>query len=230
MKAVLFDYGMTLVSFSFPRDRLLEAMATAGPWLERDLGRPAPGPEWILANVLEPLEAGLETLGEVEPPWLETYRAGWEAAGLELSAQTLYRILDLEQQAWDDAVEVEPRAIPTLRELRRRGIRTGICSNAPFPPELMRRQLRNHGLLELLDGVVFSSDLGYRKPSPGIYHAAAGAAGAAIEQTLFVGDHPINDYDTPRSLGMQAILFGGLRRIPAPYPSIERLDQVLELV
>jgi len=146
MKAVLFDYGLTLVTFAFPRRRLLEAMALARPWLAADLGRAAPEPEWLVARVLEPMEDRLQGPTDEERPWLDTYQEGWRAAGLDLSRETLYRVLDLEQQVWDQAVEVDAGAIPTLSELRRRGIRTGLCSNAPFPPELMRRQLRNHGL------------------------------------------------------------------------------------
>ena len=230
MKAVLFDYGLTLVSFAFPRRRLLEAMALAGPWLAADLGHAAPEPEWLVARVLEPMEDRLQGPTDEEPPWLDTYQEGWRAAGLDLSRETLYRVLDLEQQVWDQAVEVDAAAIPTLSELRRRGVRTGLCSNAPFPPELMRRQLRNHGLESELDGVVFSSDVGRRKPSPEIYRAALAAVGASAAETLFVGDRPDFDYEVPRALGMQAILYSGFHPIPAGYPSIDRLEQVLELI
>ena len=230
MTAVLFDYGLTLVNFSFPRRELVEAMGVARPWLAADLGRPAPDPEWIVSHVLEPMEQRLVGLTTEEPPWIETYQDGWREAGLEVGRDTLLRVLDLEQSCWDRAVEVEPGAIPTLRELRRRGVRTGLCSNAPFPPELMRRQLGGNGLAAELDGIVFSADIGRRKPAPEIYAAALAAICSAASETLFVGDNPAFDHDAPVELGMRAVLFSGFRPAPAGYPSISRLEEVLGLL
>jgi putative hydrolase of the HAD superfamily len=229
-RAVLFDYGMTLVTFSFPHDCLLVAAEEARPWLEAELGRPAPAAEWIVENILLPLEEELQSPGYDEVSWLDVYERGWRRAGYPASRELLYRILDLEQLCWDRAVEVHPEAEPALKGLRERGVRTGICSNAPFPPEMLRRQLRFNGLAPLLDAIVFSSEVGRRKPAPEIYQAALDAVGARAEEALFVGDKPEFDYDAPRSLGMRAVLFSGFRAVPEGYPAVDSLLQIVDLL
>ena len=229
-RAVLFDYGMTLVTFSFPHDCLLAAMQEARSWLEEELERPAPSAEWIVENVLLPLEEELQAPGYDEVSWLEVYERGWRRAGDPASRELLDRILDSEQLCWDRVVEVHPEAGPVLRALRERGVRAGVCSNAPFPPEMLRRQLRFNGLAPLLDAVVFSSEVGRRKPAPEIYRAALAAVGAEADETLFVGDKPEFDYDAPRALGMRAVLFSGFRAVPDGYPAVESLLDVLDLL
>src|SRR2546423_14465800 len=87
-----------------------------------------------------------------------------------------------------------------------RGIKRGICSNAPFPPEMMRRQLASNGLGAAVDAVVFSSEVGRRKPAPEMYQAALAAIGTGPARTLFVGDRVREDYEGPRSLGMRAVV------------------------
>jgi len=61
MRAVLFDYGLTLVSFSYPREELLGVLERVRPWLGPD----APEPEWLMREVLEPLaQAGIDDESE----------------------------------------------------------------------------------------------------------------------------------------------------------------------
>src|SRR5262249_37369814 len=136
LRAVLFDYGMTLVSFTFPRACLLGVLGRARAWLGPD----APDAGTLMREGLEPLEADLDTIGEAEVDYLAVYDRAWRRAGLVVPPDTLYCILDLEQRCWDHAVHVAPDALPTLERLRARGLRTAVASNAPFPPEMLRRQ------------------------------------------------------------------------------------------
>src|SRR5262249_37084849 len=136
LRAVLFDYGLTLVTFTFPREDLLRAMEEARGWL----GPSAPDAATLMRAVLAPPETDLDGSGEEEVDSLPFYERAWRRAGLDVPRETLYRILDLEQQAWDRAVRVAPDAFATLEGLRARGLRTAVASNAPFPPELLHRQ------------------------------------------------------------------------------------------
>jgi HAD superfamily hydrolase (TIGR01509 family) len=228
LRAVLFDYGLTLVTFSYPRADLLCVLERVGPWL----GPGAPDPETLMRDVLEPLEDGLETFGEDEVDYLDYYERAWRRAGLDVDRDTLYRILDLEQRCWDRAVEVAPGALAVLERLRARGLRTAVASNAPFPPEMLHRQLRVSGVAERVDAVVFSSEVGRRKPAPELYLAALGRLGVAAEEALYVGDRVAEDYDGPRRLGMRAVLCTELARRPIPpgVPTIARLAELDGLV
>jgi putative hydrolase of the HAD superfamily len=79
-----------------------------------------------------------------------------------------------------------------------------------------------------MDGIVFSSMVGRRKPAPEMYHAALDAIGVAPERVLFVGNRVREDYDGPRSLGMRAVLYTAHNSEPAPagIRSIARLSEL----
>ena len=226
--AVLFDYGLTLVSFDFPHECLRQTMAGFGDELAAAAGRSRAEPEELLRDVLLPIEEKLPGLGEDEVDYLPFYAAAWRDAGWSLPEDLLLRVLDAEQRCWDAAVRVIPEAEPALRGLRRRGLRTAICSNAPFPPAMMHRQVRQNGLEALVDAVVFSSEVGRRKPAPELYVAVLRRLGVRPEQALFVGDQVAEDYEGPRRLGMRAVLCTALAKAPPPddVPSIASLAEL----
>ena len=204
--AVLFDYGRTLVTFDYPTEELLEVMRRFRPRIEQALGASAPTAEAMLRDVLMPLEELIENPGEDEVTYTDVYRSAWRSAGLELPDELLYEILDEEQLCWDRAVRVDSDALQVLAWLGAHGIKRAVCSNAPFPPEMMLRQVGSNGVGELVDSVLFSSQFGRRKPAPEIYLAALEAVGVAAGRALFVGDRMREDYEGPRSVGMRAVI------------------------
>jgi HAD superfamily hydrolase (TIGR01509 family) len=228
IRAVLFDYGLTLVTFSYPRACLLRALDEARPWLGPD----AADPDTLLREVLEPIEAALPTYGEDEIDYLDFFERAWRRAGLAVPRETLYRILDLEQRCWDRAVRLAPDALATLDRLRQRGLRTAVASNAPFPPEMLHRQVRANGIAGRVDAVVFSSEVGRRKPAPELYLAALERVGVEAAEALYVGDRPLEDYEGPRRVGMRAVLCTALARQPIGdgIPVIDRLADLEEFV
>src|SRR5438034_3339391 len=231
-QGVLFDYGRTLVTFRYPTGDLLRVLDEFRPRIERALGVPAPEAETILHEVLLPLEEYVSSMSEDEVDYMDVYRKTWQRAGLRLPDDLLHEILDAEQQCWDRAVEVDADAVRILTWLGERGIKRGVCSNAPFPPEMMRRQVESNGLAALVDGVVFSSEVGRRKPAPEVYQAALGAIGVAPERTLFAGDRVREDYEGPVALGMRAVVVTAHADEPPPdgVPSIRTLAELPALL
>jgi HAD superfamily hydrolase (TIGR01509 family) len=229
-RAVLFDYGLTLVTFRFPRSELVTAMEDVRPWLGPD----APPAETLVDDVLLPIDRGLAEfdgcLDEVD--YLDFFDRGWRRAGFEVPRDTLYRILDVEQRCWDGAATPAPDALATLDGLRARGVRTGVCSNAPFPPEMVRRQLCGKGITQRTDAVVLSSEVGRRKPAPELYEAALEALGAEAGETLHVGDKVREDFEGPRAVGMRAVLCTALARHEPPpdVPTIVHLEELLQWI
>jgi HAD superfamily hydrolase (TIGR01509 family) len=224
-QAILFDYGLTLVTFEYPTTALLEVLESVRPWLGPD----APTAEWLLFHVLHPLEENLEGFGsDDEVDYLPFYERAWRRAGLSVPMEVLYRILDLEQQCWDRSISLAPSALAVLDRLRASGRRTGICSNAPFPPEMMHRQLSAVGIAERMDAVVFSSAIGRRKPAPEPYLAALRELGLPAAAVLFVGDKFREDYEAPLALGMRAVLCRELTRT-APPPGVAAIASLAEL-
>ena len=229
---VLFDYGQTLVTFAYPKEELLEVIRNFRPTIEEALSAPAPPAEAILEDVFLPLERYVTSESEEEVDWLEVAKSSWTDAGLPLPDGLLYEIVDAEQMCWDRIVSVDGDALSILSLLRSRGIRRAICSNAPFPPEMMRRQVKTNGIGDLMDGIVFSSMVGRRKPAPEIYQAALDLIGLDAPQVLFVGNRVREDYEGPRSLGMQAVICTAHNHEPSPVGvlSIARLRELTGLL
>jgi HAD superfamily hydrolase (TIGR01509 family) len=89
-----------------------------------------------------------------------------------------------------DGWSAYPDAAPTLQALKARGIAIAAVSNVGFD---LRPVLAGLGLLEHLDVVVLSYEIGAVKPDPDVFHMACDALGVEPEQTLMVGDHPEAD-------------------------------------
>ncbi len=228
VEAVLFDYGRTLVTFAYPKERLLEVIDRFRPAISEATGAPAPSSEQIMDEVLLPLEAVIENPDEDEVSYFDVYSSAWSRAGIEVPRELLYEVLDAEQQVWDDVAQVDPEAPPLLRWLDQRGIKRAVCSNAPFPPEMMLRQVEKNGIAALMDAVVFSSELGRRKPAREVYQAALEGVGVEAERALFVGDRVREDYDGPRSVGMRAVICVAHAAEPPPdgIPTIASLKDL----
>jgi HAD superfamily hydrolase (TIGR01509 family) len=84
-----------------------------------------------------------------------------------------------------------PDAVPALIALRARGVRTVAVSNVGFD---LRPVLAGLGLLDHLDAVVLSCEVGAVKPDPAIFAATLAAAGdVPPTAALMVGDHAAAD-------------------------------------
>ena len=126
-----------------------------------------------------------------------------------------------------------PEAIPVLKSLRARGIRTALVSNTPWgsPAGLWRKEIDRLGLGDWLDASVFCRDAGWRKPATPIFALALERLGADASRCLFVGDDPRWDLAGPQAVGMEAILIqraGGVPHddvasIPDLYGVLQRL-------
>jgi putative hydrolase of the HAD superfamily len=231
-QGVLFDYGRTLVTFDYPTSDLLEVVRGFRPRIEAALGAPAPEAEAILEDVLLPLEKIVGSMSEDEVEYMDVFREAWAQAGLKLPDGLLYEILDAEQLCWDRSVRLDPDALQVLSWLGAHGIKRGICSNAPFPPEMMRRQVATNGVGEMVDAVVFSSEVGRRKPAPEVYRAALDAIGVDARHALFVGDRVREDYEGPRAVGMRAVISTAHAEEAPPdgVPTIASLSEVTNLL
>ncbi len=70
------------------------------------------------------------------------------------------------------------------------------------------------GLAGLIDGVVTSHSVGYRKPHPAIFEGALAIVGVRARDAVMVGDEPYQDVFGAQRLGMRAVWL----RPPEPRP------------
>lgn len=238
VEAVLFDYGLTLVTYRRPEAALARAHEEISALVATRLGVDAPGGARLLETVHDVVEAAVEAHereGGLEEIDLEPVAAGaYRAIGLDLPAELLDEVRRLEQEAWVEGITVAPDTVPTLTALRHRGLRIGLVSNAPYRAASMRAQLARLGLLPLLDAAVFSSAVGWRKPSPRIFERALAELGSSPAATLMVGDRGREDVDGAHAVGMRAVLLREHRADPAgetaPDAVLDRLADLVPLI
>jgi putative hydrolase of the HAD superfamily len=66
-------------------------------------------------------------------------------------------------------------------------------------------ELRYLDLFNHFQSIIFSSDLGFKKPDPRIFLAGARALGLNAEEILYIGDNFENDIIPSVKLGMKAM-------------------------
>jgi putative hydrolase of the HAD superfamily len=175
LRAVLFDWGGTLVDFSWS-DELLVSGHRAGL---RALGREGEAAAFTSRFV-----------GELLP----ALAPGDDYAALlrrELGASDdeVDRFLDAEYDVWTPAHALLGSAHALLEALRGRGLRLAVVANGwPEPARLTRRRIVELGVAERVDTVVLADEVGWRKPDPRIFGSALGMLGVAPEDALHVGD------------------------------------------
>ena len=118
--------------------------------------------------------------------------------------------------------------IPTLTELKRRGVRIGLVSNLwAFPVERIFNEM---GLGQYFEHLIFSFEVGAHKPEDAIFAHAAKQFGVAPASCVMIGDNPIADTAGARAAGMDAILLNRSGRqitLPAGTRQIQTLSELL---
>lgn len=114
-----------------------------------------------------------------------------------MAIKTLQRMkkINWEFKTFDDS-------IPTLSMLKKSGLKVGLISNVYKNIEKTYQSL---GLLEFLDFIVTSSEVGCEKPDPRIFQAALNKANIESNEAIYVGDQYQLDIVGARNVGIKAI-------------------------
>jgi putative hydrolase of the HAD superfamily len=182
IEAVLFDWGNTLVEFTWD-DAVLAAGHRAA------LGRDDPGFTERYRELV---------LASVGTPYADLLR--------ELGVEDADAFIDAEHEVWRESSAVLASAQALLESLRNRGLKTGVVANGwPEPGRILRADAERYGLAPLLDAFVTSDDVGARKPAPAIFAAACRAVDVEPAATLFVGDSLEVDVQGAANVGMTTV-------------------------
>lgn len=90
-----------------------------------------------------------------------------------------------------------------LRGLRSRGVRLVVVSNWDWS---LHEVLERVGLAPLLDGVVTSAEVGFRKPAREVFERALTVAGVPAGRAMHIGDTFDEDVLGARAAGIEAVL------------------------
>jgi HAD superfamily hydrolase (TIGR01509 family) len=226
IRAVLFDYGHTLVDFRRTEEALLEAYTAIRTRIEAALQIDAPEVGHLIDRV-----AG-EVDRRVGASYEERRMEELDLVGLfdEILLATLGLIVALDHSAYSRTITVTPETIGVLDQLKGRGLRLGLVSNVALLPDLMRADLKALGILPRLDATAFSSEVGTRKPDPRIFQTVLERLDVPAGRAVFVGDRLTDDIGGAHALGMRTVLSRQFRHEEPgdirPDAVIERLDDL----
>ena len=103
---------------------------------------------------------------------------------------------------------IEPATLEVLSHLTRQGLQVGLASN--FDDRLLGIVQGMPVLMDHLEAVLVSSQVGWRKPAAQFYAALcrveSGEEEFAPHEVLMVGDDRVNDYEGARAAGLHAVL------------------------
>lgn len=115
----------------------------------------------------------------------------------------------LNAYGWDalPGTAAYPEAPAVLRDLRQRGLRLGLLTNAYAPMWMRDRELDRVGLApDLFLARVSTADVGYLKPHPAAFQAVLDELAVTAAEAVFVGDNLHADIGGAQNVGMKAVL------------------------
>jgi putative hydrolase of the HAD superfamily len=192
VEAVIFDWGGTLTPWR-PIDYRGEARALAS-YVDPDR----------LDEVADAIfAAGAQVWGRSrEEHRSATLAELCEVAGIEPTEEAIaaYRAF------WEPATITDPDVRPLWEGLRADGVRVGVLSNTIWPRAWHREFFARDGVLDLVDGDVYTSELEWTKPDRRAFEAALSAVGVGDPgRAVYVGDRLFEDVWGPAQLGMRTI-------------------------
>ena len=217
---MLLDALGTLVELQPPAPRLRRLLGQAG--FEVDEARAAAGFGAEIAYYLEHHLEGSDrvALDDLRDRCADAMRAALDLP--ELDHRTARRIML-------EALEFAPfpDVAPALEELRARGHILIVVSNWDCS---LPDWLQPAGLLDLVDGVVSSAEVGLAKPDPAPFRRALELAGAEPGAALHVGDSLENDVLGARAAGIRPLLVARDGSVAAGVETVRSLVEVPSLV
>jgi putative hydrolase of the HAD superfamily len=156
-------------------------------------------------------------------------------ASLGIADGAITELLELRRERMRGILaEPRPGVVETLRELRRRGVGTGLITVCSEDVVDVWAETPFAGLF---DAEVFSAACGLRKPDPRIYRLALEGLRVEAGDAVFVGDGANDELIGAERIGMRAVLIHRPGEDPAQPElrdwageRISAIPQILELV
>ena len=202
LRAILFDWGNTLVPSELDPDLLADGHRLG---LEA-VGGEAPRHREAFAEryaevVLPPLLAQRDD----EVDYVALVGSALAAIGVAHDADAVRRFVAAEHAVWRTAHPIEPELLALLDSIRARGLLVGLVSNLFDPPDLIRETFVELGVLDRLDAIALSAEVGARKPCAALFEHALTALGVRPAEAAHVGDRRREDVGGAAALGLRTI-------------------------
>jgi putative hydrolase of the HAD superfamily len=216
--AVFLDALGTLVELQPPAPRLRALLAECGFEVDEERAAAAFGAEiaYYLEHNLEGSDP--ERLDDLRDRCAEVMLAALELPGLGHASARDVMLGSLEFVPFGDVLP----ALSALAGHRLLVVSNWDCSLADW--------LRGAGLLEHVDAVVTSAEIGVAKPGRAIFEHALELAGARPDEAVHVGDSLENDVAGARAAGIRPVLVARDGAVPAGVETIRSLTELPSLL
>jgi putative hydrolase of the HAD superfamily len=129
------------------------------------------------------------------------------AAGVDTDHPGHPAALAAYEEFWEPHTFADPDVVPLFTGLRERGVRVGVLSNTIWSRDYHERVFARDGVLHLVDGAVYTSEIDHAKPHREAFRAAMAAVGVDDPAAcVYVGDRPYEDVHGAQRAGLRAIL------------------------
>lgn len=188
-KAIVFDFGNTLAKSASLVDALVTVVSSDSAYM-------------VGTRIEKEIDALYKPDQKIQPDWKAIWERSFDASGLSFTED----IGRMHLEAFCRLNETFPQVIELLSELKGMGIKLGLLSNVTGPHEIFQRDLDARGLTKYFDSVVWSSAIGYRKPSRRSFEIILADLGVEPKNALMVGDSEIADIGGAFKFGMDTAL------------------------
>jgi len=143
------------------------------------------------------------------------------------------------EEFWEPHTFTDPDVPPLFHGLKERGIKVGVLSNTIWTRDYHDGVFARDGVLHLIDGSVYSSEIEHAKPHPEAFAAALAAVGESDPSgCVYVGDRPYEDVHGAQRAGLRAVLvphsdIPADQQVPVdvqPDAVVQRLVDILDVV
>jgi putative hydrolase of the HAD superfamily len=189
--AVIFDWGGTLT-----------------PWHTVDFDEEAAALAAAVVDGDDRAAAALRAAGEAVWGRARDHHSSATIADIFAEAGLTHDegLLTAYREFWEPHTFTDPDVQPLFDRLRGDGVRVGVLSNTVWPRAWHEEFFRRDGVLDLIDGAVYTSEIPWTKPAPEAFRAAIEAVGAEDPgRCVFVGDRLFDDIWGASNVGMRTI-------------------------
>lgn len=226
IKAVFFDLYQTLVCYDPPREKIqADALKEFGiDTTPEKMLYPITAADEFIHQEHSRLSIGKRSDEDKKALWGQYQAVLIKKAGIEPTKELIRHILGKMQQ-----IKFKPilygDVLPTLTELKEKGLILGLISNVDNDITQLCQDL---GLMPFLQVMITSLDSGYNKPQPEIFKEAVRQASVQPREAIYVGDQYRIDVIGAKQAGMLGILLdrGGYFNESIKEPKIQSLHQL----
>jgi putative hydrolase of the HAD superfamily len=210
MKAVFFDFGGTLFSYSsFQRsmrggDGQAPLFVQAAERLGVEIDRRSIAKAYGRASVAAFQKYNEQTFYLHRDLFLDTFRGFADEVGGEADDEFLTWFYEVQRDMLLEKFELRADCISTLEALRGEGLTLHIVSN--IDDDYLHPMVARAGLDELLEHWTSSEEAQSCKPHSRFFEYALEKAGCDASEVLFVGDSPAHDVVGANAMGMTTAL------------------------